>query len=318
MERSTDTRGRPPVVRITWLKFLLYCWKQISQLGKIFIYIFVLFNLLQVAFAFTVLIQSSHEQCERPLRVYVMVHALRAALICPLLVPYFVEIAEKRSRQIYICSAARRFVILAEKTLPWMESLTLIWFAFGNYLAFSSSACIHDAPRLYFGTLSFILVDYLLVLGAFSVCISTVLCLPFGLRFINNDNRSEQEMRKEDISRISVYKYKWDQVEVSQPLKNIKRQSWFQNSRLSQGDIEAEGYETVTLEVDVVCCICLSDYKENDILCKLQCEHYFHRICITDWLMISRECPLCKQDFKEEHYGEACSGNMGNIITSSH
>ncbi|CAO3671784.1 unnamed protein product [Rhizopus stolonifer] len=318
MERSTDTRGCPPVARITWLKFLLYCWKQIPQLGKIFIYIFMLFNLFQIAFAFTVLIQSFHEQCERPLRAYIMVHALRAALVCPLIVPYFVEIAEKRARQVYVCSAVRHFVILAEKTLPWMELFTLIWFAFGNYLVFSFSACIHDAPRLYFGTLSFILVDYILVLGAFSVCISTVLCLPFDLRFMDSDKRSEQEMRKEDISRISVYKYKWDQVEVSQPLKNIKRQSWFRNSRLSQGDIEAEGYETVTLEVDVVCCICLSDYKENDILCKLQCEHYFHRICITDWLMISRECPLCKQDFKEEYHDEACSSDMGNIITSSH
>ncbi|CAJ1428246.1 unnamed protein product [Effrenium voratum] len=48
------------------------------------------------------------------------------------------------------------------------------------------------------------------------------------------------------------------------------------------------------------CCLCLEAYKEEDMLRKLPCRHYFHQACIDKWFsanrFIPRSCPLCKCD----------------------
>lgn len=48
---------------------------------------------------------------------------------------------------------------------------------------------------------------------------------------------------------------------------------------------------------DATCVICLSDFEAGDTLVVLNCQHEFHKDCITPWLSgSSRTCPLCKQD----------------------
>lgn len=42
------------------------------------------------------------------------------------------------------------------------------------------------------------------------------------------------------------------------------------------------------------CCICLYRYVDGVELCRLPCNHHFHRKCITKWLRINATCPLCK------------------------
>ncbi|KAL1557952.1 RING-type E3 ubiquitin transferase [Salvia divinorum] len=41
------------------------------------------------------------------------------------------------------------------------------------------------------------------------------------------------------------------------------------------------------------CAICLEDYVEGDDLGILDCEHYFHKSCITKWLLQNNKCPIC-------------------------
>jgi hypothetical protein len=46
------------------------------------------------------------------------------------------------------------------------------------------------------------------------------------------------------------------------------------------------------------CCICLSDYKNTDKeLCKLSCNHIFHKDCIYKWSKKKNICPLCRVEF---------------------
>lgn len=43
------------------------------------------------------------------------------------------------------------------------------------------------------------------------------------------------------------------------------------------------------------CSICLSDYKETDVLRLLpDCGHIFHLKCIDPWLMLHPTCPICR------------------------
>uniref|UniRef100_A0A7S1LY06 RING-type domain-containing protein n=1 Tax=Alexandrium catenella TaxID=2925 RepID=A0A7S1LY06_ALECA len=43
---------------------------------------------------------------------------------------------------------------------------------------------------------------------------------------------------------------------------------------------------------DPTCIICLSDFKPEDEILQLPCNHTFHTECITKWLSRSRHCPL--------------------------
>ena len=45
-----------------------------------------------------------------------------------------------------------------------------------------------------------------------------------------------------------------------------------------------------------VCSICLSEFKEEEILIRFSCkQHIFHKNCLCTWLKNSDICPLCKK-----------------------
>ena len=47
------------------------------------------------------------------------------------------------------------------------------------------------------------------------------------------------------------------------------------------------------------CCICLEEYKENDVLIKLKCNHMFHKECLEPWFNNNKNsCPLCRYKLK--------------------
>ncbi|KAJ8529237.1 hypothetical protein K7X08_036072 [Anisodus acutangulus] len=46
---------------------------------------------------------------------------------------------------------------------------------------------------------------------------------------------------------------------------------------------------------DVVCPICLSDYKDGEMLRMMpDCKHYFHVMCLDAWLKLNASCPVCR------------------------
>ena len=42
------------------------------------------------------------------------------------------------------------------------------------------------------------------------------------------------------------------------------------------------------------CTICLEKYEIGDTVCKLPCNHIFHKDCLQDWLHKQMNCPLCR------------------------
>ena len=47
---------------------------------------------------------------------------------------------------------------------------------------------------------------------------------------------------------------------------------------------------------DNTCSVCLDEFKDEDVLVKLNCEHIFHKDCLEPWLNNNRNCPLCRQN----------------------
>ena len=41
------------------------------------------------------------------------------------------------------------------------------------------------------------------------------------------------------------------------------------------------------------CSICLESFDTKNTIV-LNCNHYFHRECINEWLLINNSCPICR------------------------
>ena len=44
------------------------------------------------------------------------------------------------------------------------------------------------------------------------------------------------------------------------------------------------------------CSICLDEFKTKEKIITLDCSHYFHKDCITDWFKKHETCPLCREE----------------------
>lgn len=56
------------------------------------------------------------------------------------------------------------------------------------------------------------------------------------------------------------------------------------------------------------CCVCLDNFEDDERVLRLPCRHEFHDVCIAEWLRKHRECPLCKDNVYERHFGGAGAG----------
>ncbi len=50
------------------------------------------------------------------------------------------------------------------------------------------------------------------------------------------------------------------------------------------------------------CAICLNDFEKGDRIRTLPCCHFFHSICIDEWLTSkTRTCPMCKMKIESSN-----------------
>lgn len=42
------------------------------------------------------------------------------------------------------------------------------------------------------------------------------------------------------------------------------------------------------------CAVCLEDFREKEAIIVCPCKHGYHKKCISDWLVRSACCPVCK------------------------
>ncbi len=51
---------------------------------------------------------------------------------------------------------------------------------------------------------------------------------------------------------------------------------------------------------DTECAICKEDYIKDDKIMKLNCDHYLHKKCLSEWLKINKTCPYCRSPIDVE------------------
>ena len=51
----------------------------------------------------------------------------------------------------------------------------------------------------------------------------------------------------------------------------------------------------IEISENEICCICLEDYSEDNVVGTLPCNHDFHDKCISTWFDEKYTCPLCQK-----------------------
>ncbi|KAI3838689.1 hypothetical protein MKX03_013379 [Papaver bracteatum] len=71
--------------------------------------------------------------------------------------------------------------------------------------------------------------------------------------------------------------------------------------------------EDSTEEETEICIVCQDRYENKDKIGTLDCKHYYHKDCITQWLVRKNVCPICKrqalktmEESKKEAEGNEC------------
>jgi Ring finger domain len=57
---------------------------------------------------------------------------------------------------------------------------------------------------------------------------------------------------------------------------------------------EREFDQSIMTRGDDRCAICMDEYRDGQPISMLACTHFFHSVCIQEWIIHSPNCPLCR------------------------
>uniref|UniRef100_A0AAY5EAQ3 RING-type E3 ubiquitin transferase n=1 Tax=Electrophorus electricus TaxID=8005 RepID=A0AAY5EAQ3_ELEEL len=76
----------------------------------------------------------------------------------------------------------------------------------------------------------------------------------------------------------------------------------YKKRKLHSKQDEEEGAEEDTEEK---CTICLSILEEGEDVRRLPCMHLFHQLCVDQWLLTNKKCPICRVDIEAQLSSES-------------
>jgi hypothetical protein len=146
------------------------------------------------------------------------------------------------------------------------------------------------------------LVLWVMFLQVALICVWLLLCYGVALALLDivksrkkKDSLKEQltqiydnsnEVSLEKIERLlRDFRILLDEVQLLSAERKILREKF---TRVSTGQ-----------ETDPSCAICICDFEAGQEVTAVGCRHLFHADCLTNWLEIKLNCPLCKIPMRE-------------------
>ncbi|KAK4795375.1 hypothetical protein SAY86_013369 [Trapa natans] len=177
---------------------------------------------------------------------------------------------------------------------------SFVWWIIGFYWVDAGGQDLgQGAPQLYWLCITFLILDVVFVVICVAVAcligVAVCFCLPCIIAILYA--LTDQEgATQEDIDRLAKYKFRM--------LGDYEKENG--EVQPSFGGVMIEcGTDTPTERAlsqdDAECCICLSVYEDGSELRELPCRHHFHCACIDKWLGINAICPLCKYNILKPH-----------------
>ncbi|KAL0587322.1 hypothetical protein ABG067_002938 [Albugo candida] len=84
----------------------------------------------------------------------------------------------------------------------------------------------------------------------------------------------------------------WDLDEYIEQRMSVKLERGATQEMINQLTLRI--FAPTSLTYDPSCCICLCDFKLNEKIRLLPCDHHFHSDCVDEWLSLNATCPTCR------------------------
>jgi hypothetical protein len=199
------------------------------------------------------------EQCNRPLRMWVLIHCVLQLMQAPVRLVFFMRLRQIQQRNGDLQECVRQLTqSSAWRTSKSVSILTYGWFILGVVWLLNSTTC-KPCPGL-----------YRLTLAVISTAVAR-LAMTLVIFYHSFPARQQGE---------------------GPPKPRGATQDIIDTMPLVKYCPHSHGCQ------DTSCAVCLEDFEENDEMRQLPCRHLFHRPCIDKWLQRNKVCPLCLQDIQ--------------------
>jgi len=229
--------------------------RRMSRGSKIILFLALAFYLIQIVTIVVVLSISAGEDCDTPLRMFLVMYGIRVLLTIPLTTYnrlHYNPDANQMNRP--------RGEVAAERVQNFLDFFGTVWFVIGNWWLFTSTTCSGTSSLVYYTSFTFVLLGYFIISIPLLMCLAMICCLPCVLYVLRNiKDEANNGASEQVIKALPLEKYKEDSMDKE----------------------------------DAVCVICLNEYQHDENIKRLPCNHHFHPACIDEWLHINKHCPLC-------------------------
>lgn len=179
--------------------------------------------------------------CDKPLRWFLLVFALRFVVSVPLTVHRFRALRAGDDAE------------LSKYLLSWLDLVYFVWFVAGNVWVFGSDTCRDTAPQVWWYALAVVSVVWLSLCLPLIVLLALFACFPCVV--IVMQLLAEPDGADEDVI-------------ASLPSRTYDPDGAEEKAREPGDDPPS-------------CCICMNDYQFGDEIRELPCKHAFHLSCGT-------------------------------------
>lgn len=120
-------------------------------------------------------------------------------------------------------------------------------------------------------------------------------------RYRSRDSERDRDRDREERYRNREGRYSNDGEEISE--NNSRELSIREENNFNVDNIPDITLENITElnDENKICSICLEEYKNNDKIKKLDCNHIFHSECVKIWLSNKTTCPICRTDLRQSN-----------------
>ncbi|BES95047.1 RING [Nesidiocoris tenuis] len=67
------------------------------------------------------------------------------------------------------------------------------------------------------------------------------------------------------------------------------------------------------VDINLQCSVCWEDFKIDEQVRKLPCEHVYHENCIIPWLELHGTCPICRKTLSDDQRTDDSEGANGEV-----
>jgi len=350
--RATAANSRQ--VRQNWWGYIVENFRSISRTSKVLLILNLIVVLIQVVVTVTVLVISRNEDCDKPLSLFLILYIARVIVACPVNVYLYLNPRENRRGQNQNENENQRRDGWVDRLKSFLDLFATLWFIIGNYLLFTTNTCQKTSPAVFYLSLTWVIVGYIIITIPILLCLAVIFCLPcvlVAMRMLNVTEATGMSGAKEDIiQKIPLVIYRTSEEggestdtvieipptqtpqmspnnETQLPQLPRQDQSPRKKSRIKQlfsGNQKGSSTSPTPIVAppffipnpdDAVCSICLESYEDGVELRHLWCSHHFHKECVDEWLKLNKKCPMCREDV--EDMAAERSGKKGKTTTTN-